>query len=388
MEQISFQEVVALDADSGVHRTRDGFLAARPRVSRMGIQDYKAHEFGMGGDETIRVNRPENAVFSTDSVATLKNRPITMGHPADGVNSRNWKEHSIGHTGSEVLRDGEFLRVPIIIMDGDAIDAIESGKANEFSLGYTMGLDRAENKKYDFEVRDIRVNHLAVVDRARGGPKLNIKDNETKWRTPMSGNSGEAPLTTVSLDGLTVRTDSAGAEVVRRFVGDTDSKIKSLTEKVDALDMEMKKKKKDEEAKDAEIATLKKSVEDSKLSPAQLDALVQDHQRVVSVGEAMLGKAVVAGKDAAEIRKAVVLHKMGDAAKEWSDEQIKISFDTLAAQTPSPSATPAARSVGDAIAGGFANVGDGREESYKAYDSFLQNAWKNEPEKSGVGGQA
>ena len=43
---------------------------------------------------------------------------------------------AVGQTGSEIVRDGEFVRVPLVLMDAAAINAYESG----YHIGVT-GVD-------------------------------------------------------------------------------------------------------------------------------------------------------------------------------------------------------------------------------------------------------
>jgi hypothetical protein len=114
-------------------------------------------------------------VFAKDALASAAHRPITLDHPKEDVSASNWKALSVGDIGGDVIRDGEFVRVPLKVMDAGAVRP-RSSTHQEFSLGYSADLDMTPGKfgdaEYDASMRNIRVNHLALCDTARGGPEL------------------------------------------------------------------------------------------------------------------------------------------------------------------------------------------------------------------------
>lgn len=118
---------------SGVRRTADGYLVADARVARTGIQEYLGSEVGKPEMPIVRVYRPPESVFAEDAMRSYAYRPMTNGHHGE-VTAENWKQLAIGQTGSEVLRDGDFVRVPLVLMDADAIRDYEAGK-RELSMG-------------------------------------------------------------------------------------------------------------------------------------------------------------------------------------------------------------------------------------------------------------
>jgi hypothetical protein len=177
---VELQETLMLDATS-FRLTSDGYLVATPRIARTGIQIYKGHEVGRPDMEDVRVYRPEGEVFSHAAMATLAHRPITLDHPYVKVDASNWKEHSIGHSSGDVARDGDFLRVPLVLMDAHAIAAAQAG-TSQLSVGYDAKLkwepgETSDGQLYDAMQTQIRANHIALVSKARGGDKLKIGDD-------------------------------------------------------------------------------------------------------------------------------------------------------------------------------------------------------------------
>ncbi|KFE50137.1 DUF2213 domain-containing protein [Pseudomonas syringae] len=314
---------------SNVRRTADGYLVADAKVARTGIQEYLGSEVGKPDMPIVRVYRPESSVFADSAMRSYAYRPMTNDHPGgEGVNSKNWKDVAIGQTGSEVLRDGEFVRVPLVLMDAKAIADYESGK-RELSMGYGAELtfqdgvtDKGE--AYDAILGPMTMNHLALVDRARGGEHLRIGD--TKQPNPTGGHDMADVLRKLLVDGLTIEVTEQGAQAIEKLNGKLADAATATKTLADAHAVALA-------GKDDEIVKIKAALDDAKtkiLSDAQVDALVKDRTDLVTIAKA-LHDGDYTGKSADEIRKAVVVAKFGDAAVAGQPEAyIKARFDILA----------------------------------------------------------
>lgn len=366
---------------TGVHRTKDGYLSAFARAARSGIQVYRGSELGRPDLETVRVLRPDSEVFSEQSLRSYAHKPVTNDHPATPVTADNWRKFAVGQVGGEILRDKEFVRVPVMLMDRETVKDYEAGK-KQLSLGYLADVEWKsgvhDGVEYDAVQRNIRANHLAVVAAARGGPHLVIGDDNKE--TEMT----EKTLKQMVVDGVTIEmTDTATQVVEREFTrlrksvadaeasgADRDKRIKELEDELEKL-RESAKKTNDEQT--VKIATLEKQVKDSDITPAKLDQMVKDRAGVIAKAKVLLGdKLVFTDKSLSDIRRQVVSHEMGDVAKDWNDEQVAISFDTITKKVQASDA------VSDAIAGGL-SVQDDRSKLNAAYvkrDQELSNAWK------------
>lgn len=166
---------------AGTRRTADGYLVAEVRTARTGLQTYSGAEAGQPSKPTVTLFRPESEVFSHDSKASYAHKPITVGHPPAGVSAENWRQHAVGHVGDTVSRDGEFIRVPMVLMDAGAVAGIANG-TREVSAGYTCDVDwtpgkTADGRAYDGVQRRLRINHVAVVPRGRAGPECRFGDS-------------------------------------------------------------------------------------------------------------------------------------------------------------------------------------------------------------------
>ncbi|KAA5841999.1 DUF2213 domain-containing protein [Pseudomonas chlororaphis] len=319
---------------TGVRRTEDGYLVAEARVARTGIQDYLGteidpdNEHGLRDKPIVRVYRPESAVFHADAMHSYAYRPMTNGHPGgDGVNSKNWKDVAIGQTGGEVVRDGQFVKVPLVLMDAKAIEAYEAGK-RELSMGYGAEVVfqdgvSPDGEQYDCYLGPMKMNHLSLEHRARGGEHLRIGDQ--KPHTPKGGHDMADSLRKLLVDGISIDVTEQGAQAIEKLntkLADAATATKTLTDAHAAAialkDAELAKK-------DAEIDGLKAK----QLSDADIDKRVTTRADLISKAKS-IADADYTGKTDADIRKAVVVAKLGDAAVAGkADAYIDARFEIL-----------------------------------------------------------
>lgn len=181
--QRSLTETMVMDVAKDIRITNDGYMVATPRIARTGIQLYYGSELGVTGrdaSKVFKVYRPEDQVFDKEAMISLTYKPVTDDHPPVQVGAGNWKDYAVGTIGGEIARDGEYIRVPMTLMDAATIAKVKDGKA-ELSVGYTCDIEMVQGTtkdgvSYDAIQKNIRGNHLAVVKKARGGAALKIGD--------------------------------------------------------------------------------------------------------------------------------------------------------------------------------------------------------------------
>lgn len=165
--------------------TPEGYLIDHPILTRVGIFEYK------NPDGSIRreLRLPEE-VFAPESLASYKGKPVILTHEAGMVDSDNVQQEQIGTILSEGTQDGDNVRAQIIIHDARKLDY----GLRELSLGYSLDLEETpgewQGQPYDVIQRNIRVNHLALVEKARAGDsaRLNI-DGEDTQQNQKGGNT-------------------------------------------------------------------------------------------------------------------------------------------------------------------------------------------------------
>lgn len=174
-------------------------------VARTGTQHYLPSELGLPGSDLLPVLRPEDEVFAPACMASFEGKPVTDDHPPDpeGVDADNIRRLQVGH--AQNLRRGEgpernLLLADLVITDPDTVRRVLEGK-REISCGYTY---RLSEEKGQYVQREIRGNHIAIVDKGRAGPRVAIRDHLARpvqiqrRNVPMKKQSGKTMMKLVS----------------------------------------------------------------------------------------------------------------------------------------------------------------------------------------------
>jgi len=312
----------------GVRETADGYLTAVVKVARTGIQEYAGFEVdpenkhGLRDKAIVKVYRPPSEVFDEATLHSFAHRPVTNDHPPVLVDASNWREYAVGQTGDEVdARDGKFVKVPMCLMDAGAIQDYKDGK-KELSMGYQTALDyksgvTPEGEAYDVAQTGMRMNHLAVVRRARGGSDLRIGDHQPGER--------QMTLKTITVDGLPVETTDAGIaaiEKLRGIIRDAATAHSTVLAARDATITELNTKL---AASDAALEAANGKV----LDDAALDARVAVRSQLLSDAKALMPTLDTKALSDAAIRKAVVVAALGDAVANRDQAYLDARFDIL-----------------------------------------------------------
>lgn len=176
--QMTFHDRAPLEK---VRRLADGRIAAVAKFARSGVYSYAGSELGRPDLATVAVYRPESEVFDEAAMASFAHKSITVGHPAGGVTIDNWKQVTAGWTEGKVARDGEFVEIPLMLADAEAIRAYDSGAARELSAGYACDFVWGDGvapsgEAFQATQRRIRGDHIALVPAGRAGSRCAIGD--------------------------------------------------------------------------------------------------------------------------------------------------------------------------------------------------------------------
>lgn len=296
--------------------TDEGFLKVPGRVARTGIQEYLARELGLDGDpmRVVRVFRPEEEVFNDASLNTYDASDITSPHPPLLVTALTYKGVAVGVVRGPGRRDGDFVVCDLIVKDQKTIDEIIGGKC-ELSAGYTAVYDETpgvteDGQAYDYIQRDIKINHVAIVERARAGANARVFDHNP------GGNTMPVLITTDSGRSVDVA-DPANAQVV-----------------ADSFDRLLKRATDAESKADKAQATADKAAEDlAEARKASSDEAI--NARVVLIGSTQAQARKIAGDsftcdslDVIEIKRAALAVKRPKMV--WGDKSagyVEYAFD-------------------------------------------------------------
>ena len=292
--------------------TSQGFLVAEATLTRTGVFDYYE------GGEKVRELRPEEEVFSPESLDSLKFVPLTFEHPTELVDIDNVDKYDIGSVGEIIERDGDFVKAKVIVKNKAVVDFIldrhKAGKNIELSCGYTSDIkDEAgthpKDGDYTKKQTNIRYNHLSIVEKGRAGKevkfKLDKQDEEIKMDVKniklddFDQVQAKFKADADEIEALKVKLDSANEEV-NKYKADAEE----LKAKLDAMDEEKTKL-------DSEMNELKEQAETAKLSAKVKDLKVKTD-----------------GLDSRGIKVEVIkLVKKDFDGVEKSDDEINARFD-------------------------------------------------------------
>jgi len=320
-----------------IKRTDDGAVVIARVARGSNVQEYHGSEMGFADRKIVRVYRPDDQVFSRDAINSYARKPITIDHPENGVTPDSWKDLAVGEIDPVgILRDGEFVTVPLVFRDAAAIRLIESADGpKELSMGYSAEIEMIDGvspggEPYDAIMSDFRMNHVAVVREARGGNQLRVSDGaHVPWGASPHNDRKDAIMAdaiqtrTVLIDGLSVITTDAGAQALEKLqkqIADAETAQAAAVATI--------------AAKDEEIGTLKadaKKLTDAALTPEKITQMVADRVALETLVKAIAPTVDSANVGDADLRKAAVASTYGDEmVKDAGDAEITGMFKALA----------------------------------------------------------
>lgn len=178
---------LALDAKlSNRSYDRDGQLhIRRTPISKATVNPYygreipEAESLGLQPDKVYYLLRDPGELAKAAS--SFANKQLMFKHIA--VSAEDPKQDSIAGTiGSEVAFEAPYLMADMAVWDAEAIAGIETETVRELSASYYYRADMTpgiyEGHRYDGVMRDIKGNHVALVEAGRAGSDVMAADEK------------------------------------------------------------------------------------------------------------------------------------------------------------------------------------------------------------------
>lgn len=237
-------DVIELKADV----TAEGWIIDKPVITRAGI--FKYHD---SKGKVVREYRPNDEVFSADSLNSLRAIPITDGHKGILTTDSNLDGIIVGN----VMSSGEKLDEDNVVADIVIHNVKKIGSKRDLSLGYVCKIDETpgeyNGQPYDCIQRGIKYNHLAVVHKGRAGNARIRLDSEDRSSFPTEDDMAEVTLEKYRFDnGL----EYVAAKEVVIHIADLKEQIKALTTRADQAEAKI-------DVANAALATAKKEHENA-----------------------------------------------------------------------------------------------------------------------------
>lgn len=236
--------LIAERISANKYKTPEGYLVCVDSVlARTGKQTYRKNEIFVdcNDDTEIEVDRKPEEVFSEATLASFENKPITIEHPDEDVNTGNFKTLAVGfvrdiHRGKDNGQD--VMLGTLVITDEEAISAVESGELLDLSCGYDCDIEDSANPQQ----KNIRGNHVALCENGRAGIARivdSIEDAERKFSVTWLSRENTKIFSTVI-----AKDEKDAAKVLARNVGRRLDYVLHIEEDTtkDSEEIEMKDK--------------------------------------------------------------------------------------------------------------------------------------------------
>jgi len=171
LKRVYRKDQVGLDK---AERTPEGWLRCDAFLTRVGVFLYPQ----VDGSTRRELRLPEE-VFDVGALKSFASVPVTKEHPHALLDDHSARSYALGANGENVERDGDWVHSRLLVYDHALVEALEGGK-RQVSCGYSCDLDEQHGwhpqyGEYDAIQRNIRGNHVAIVDHARAGEGAHVR---------------------------------------------------------------------------------------------------------------------------------------------------------------------------------------------------------------------
>ena len=163
----------------------NGFLHVKlTPISKACVNPYLGREIPGWEESGLKPNEIYYGLRPADELEraadTFNGLPVLIDHHDESADKPQ-KEWRVGSTGTDAMFDGEYLKNSLHVTDQQAIDLINSGKARELSCAYFFEPEftpgELEGVPYDFVMKNIKGNHVALVPEGRAGHDVRVADS-------------------------------------------------------------------------------------------------------------------------------------------------------------------------------------------------------------------
>jgi hypothetical protein len=319
-------------------QTSEGFLAGRAVVTNIGVFSYLMEDGSLR-----RELRSPQEVLSAESLASLRMKPLTNEHPDEAVTAENSSKFQVGFLGEGINSDGMRVSAPISVTQKEAISDVLQGR-RALSCGYSAEVEDIAGVwmgvQYDAVQRNIRYNHVALVDRGRAGDEARMRFDSAgrilgllveapKNDTVLpKTNLEENRMEKFKFDGAEFSTE---AEVVSKMTTLKAKVDQSEAEKVKAVETAEGLQAKVDSAEQAKKEATDKMAKLEAEMPARIDTAVSSRLSLLQSAEKAKVK-IDATMSEVDIKKAIIFSaqpKMDKATLEGKSEAyIEARYDS------------------------------------------------------------
>lgn len=253
-------DILALDASPSARRyDANGFLhvdstplTKEQVVGYFGIEIPNFQTLGLDPKKMYYGYRPADEIEK--AAETVNGIPLLLEHEEESADKPT--DRRVGSVGTSAAFDAPYLKNAISITDKRGIHAVETERARQLSASYRYDPDFTSGEfdgiAYDFVMRNLRFNHVALVPKGRAGSDIVVSDSDPKG---LNMNEGETERKEVDAAEAIMK----AAEVIKSLHKDEGGEVVDITSD---MVMDMISKLSPEEAEKFKAASAPKA-EDS-----------------------------------------------------------------------------------------------------------------------------
>lgn len=367
-------------------KTAEGFLIARAPLTSVGVFTYRNAD----GTPRRELRLPEE-VFSHESLATLRMKPLTLLHPEEVVTPKNADKLSVGSIGNDITIDSYRVYGSVSVTKADGIKAVEEKTARGLSCGYKCDIEWTSGTwmgvPFDCIQRNIRYNHVALVPVPRAGDGNAIRMDGAGTPEPRENykptNEEKMNLKTIHLDGADFQAEPQVIEALDKAQNRIDAAEKELSQLRTDSKAAAEKAAAEKAAVEAERDTFKERLDAmEKEIPNKISEAVKSRLDIVDKASAA-GVEVRDDMADSDIKKAVVKKYYPNANLDGQEEAyINARFDCACEQAAKEAENKSRKDAAENTSHNVNPTAQERLDAAKAaYNKRMDTAWQDEPKK-------
>lgn len=181
----SMGTTLTFDAASKRRFDENGFMHVESsHITKEQVVPYRGREIpgwqerGLDPDKIYFGYRPSEELQK--AVDTFNGLPIMLMHHTVSADDPK-KEYQVGSMATNAVWNAPYVDNGMIFTDAVGIEAVKNGTCREISCAYQYDPDFTpgvfDDTPYDFVMRNIRGNHVAIVEEGRAGPDVVVADS-------------------------------------------------------------------------------------------------------------------------------------------------------------------------------------------------------------------
>lgn len=303
--------------NSNREKDANGFLHVKNcHCTKVQIAQYLGCEISKDliPDKVYNVFRPEEELNKADTIQSLNGVPLQLEHHDDTA-EKPAQYTRIGATGTDAVFEYPYLSNSLHFFNQKAIDLIESGEKCELSIGYDCEIHKEagefEGVPYDFVQRNIKIQHVALVECGRAGADVKVSDSKE-----IILNSEKTEVKQMDKEKLLQLIN----ELVKAGASEEEIKAKIDELTADACEDEDEVELETEEVKTEEPDTEEVEEQEQETSDEEQTEQADDDDLIIEEVKAELEKAGLDAENEELVKAFIVGNHFAKAETEATDE--------------------------------------------------------------------